>query len=817
MAVVVVDPNDPIVAIIRQVENDSLGIVAAGDMLEQAFRTMDLLHEMYINPRQVGFDPVNRDGEGGNQQEVLLLASDIAFVGWSWPETRHALCVEIIPGDKTVEVFNRVLSEGVDLAPVPEDSINFGSLSCGHTNYGLRCIAAGVASTCPLLSDGGRMSITKLQARDPEYGKAVTRGLFWKVLNWTVRARYPKAMSILQAARNVSGQIQRKENEMQGLLRLHGMASSAQAAGREPDWKTIKRAVLRSRPPFAERLDDMISFLATRSGGVDGTYLHFLAAFHRQFVNPSVRASVAAGLYGALAEFPHHYVAIALLETAFTCPMEAVKQGLCSWVSAAEVAGLSRSSDPVIQARLRAGEAALAEVRLNLRTAGISEAEVSQNKMVSLLVKVDINMGRFLLGKQSSSKKMFKSVEEVGQQFIEDLESQYPDADVRPYTDLWPRVPAVPANGPPEGRTVGAIELYSVDLAGKVAHPRALLREKGFEVGAHVVATGTDIFYALSNVTEFKPEGLGSRADVILAPLDAGASGTIRVELRDFLSGWSLGNPKARIETHPGWPHYRTSCTSAAQTLYKKGTVLASLGCLAALVETKFDPTSKVSVLSKPVRKVIAAIDCDVGSIVLGPDSTNVKASPRGDAVFEPGAALEVTFTPVDASTRFYLAPCTAADNVSPLWCVGTTDDQTKANLVWGKCLVQSLTAADFLGPPEPRSGPSAAVVAPPVEAPAPTTARAKAAAKTAAKAAAKAAASKKRKADEEELDDDHEAAEAWVNFPILINRIAVAAGDELLVFKHVGPKVREESGPAPITIGKLAAASKRAATDAGR
>ncbi len=106
--------------------------------------------------------------------------------------------------------------------------------------------------------------------------------------------------------------------------------------------------------------------------------------------------------------------------------------------------------------------------------------------------------------------------------------------------------------------------------------------------------------------------------------------------------------------------------------------------------------------LSKPVRKVIAAIDCDVGSIVLGPDSTDVKAVPRDDGGFEPCSSLEVTFTPVDANTRFFLAPCTAADNVSPLWCVGSTEDESKANLVWGKCLVQSLTAADFIAVPMP-------------------------------------------------------------------------------------------------------------------
>jgi hypothetical protein len=814
---------DPIESIIRQIEDDTLGIVAGGDMLEKTFRTMGLLHDMNIHPSQVGFDPVNRDGEGGNSQEVLLLASDIAFVGWSWPETKHALCVQVIPGDLKVEKFNRVLSEGADveLAPVEEDSIHFGSLSCGHTNYGLRCIAAGVASVCPLLSEGGRMSVTKLAARDPEYAAAVTRGLHWKVLHYSVRTKYPKTLSILQSARNVSGQIQRKESEMQGLLRLHGMASAAQAAGQEPDWCGIKRAVLRSRPPFADRLDDMISFLATRSGGVGGSFLQFLAAFHRQFVNPSVRASVASGLYGALAEFPHHYVALALLETAFTCPIEAVKQGVCSWVSSAEVTALARNSEPAVQDRLRAGEVALAEARLRLPQAGFPEPIVNYNKLVAVLSKLDINMGRFLLGKQMSSKKAFESVEAVMQQFTSDLVGQFPQAQLQDYLQLWPL--GLPPGGTPATLTVNAIELYAVDAAGKTVHPRALLREKGFEVGAAVAARGTEDLYVIRGVSET------SAWPVLVSLLpygDSDASGYVStVGLEDFLAGWALANPKARVEQHPGWPLHRTVSTSAAQTLFKKGSVLACLGHLASEVESKFDPVRKVTVLSKPVRKVIAAIDCDVGTIVLGPDSTNVKAVPRNDLGFEPGSSIEATFTPVDATTRFFLAPCTAADNISPLWCVGTTEDESKANLVWGKCLVQSLTAADFIGPPMPRmvSAPaatasvSASAAAAPVSAPKATAkaGKTKAAAppKATPKAAAKAEAARKRKAEAEnldDLDDDQDASETWVNFPVLLNRFPVKAGEELVVFKPAGVRAREETGPAAITIAKLAAAGKR-------
>ena len=148
---------------------------------------------------QVGFDPSNRSGLGGNTGEVLLLAADIAEVGWSWAATSHAVCIEVSPGDVEVERFNAKLCDGTGLAPVEQDSIKFGSLSCGHTNMGLRAIAAGVPSSDPLLSADGRMCLSRLDRTDAEYAKAVRQGLRWKVLRHSVRSRYPKVLDIIQA------------------------------------------------------------------------------------------------------------------------------------------------------------------------------------------------------------------------------------------------------------------------------------------------------------------------------------------------------------------------------------------------------------------------------------------------------------------------------------------------------------------------------------------------------------------------------------------------------------------------------------------
>lgn len=185
--------------IIAAVDRDEVGIVQGADRLEDALASMGYLYRMQIAPRQVGWDPANRGGEGGNAKACFHLMERIAQAGWSWQECQAATCVEVEPNTKDVEVFNRRLCTGAGLPDVEENSIGFGSLACGHTNMGLRAIAAGVKSDALGISRDGRLSVEVIRAKDPDFAEAVERGLRWKVLRHQVRAEFPEALRILQA------------------------------------------------------------------------------------------------------------------------------------------------------------------------------------------------------------------------------------------------------------------------------------------------------------------------------------------------------------------------------------------------------------------------------------------------------------------------------------------------------------------------------------------------------------------------------------------------------------------------------------------
>ena len=171
------DATDPIVQLLATISQDSQGMVAGADRLEEALAQKQVLFEQKIAPRSIGFHPTNRGGEGGSPLEVLRLASEIGEVGFSEREVRHALCIQAEPGDRSIEEFNMKLVADSGIAPVEPDTIMYGSLSGGHLNAALRCIAASVLGECKFLAEGGFMSVQKIRRRCPMFARAAEDGI----------------------------------------------------------------------------------------------------------------------------------------------------------------------------------------------------------------------------------------------------------------------------------------------------------------------------------------------------------------------------------------------------------------------------------------------------------------------------------------------------------------------------------------------------------------------------------------------------------------------------------------------------------------
>ena len=793
----VTDPTDPINKLLLEVETSRLGVVQAGSKILDELAKKGLVYKMPIHPRSVGFDPSNRDGEGGLASAVLELASAIAEVGWSWDECAHAVCAEVVPGDLSVENFNILISSDCGLAFVESHTILYGSLACGHANYVLRAIAAGVPSSCPYLSDNGNMSLQRVAARDPEYAGAVTNGLRWTVLRWPVRIMYPGVLSVIEKARNMAATILRRESELQGLMRLHSLSAGAQAMKREINWPAIKKSVLRSRPPYGEILNDMIAFLLARSGGVDGKYLKFLQAFSRTCV-PAKRSALPGAVYSALADFPHQFFAIALVEAAFKCPANFVSSsGTCTWLSAGEVSSLGKTKDEKLKQKLQRAESLLSAARIILPQCGIHEDVNNCNKLVIALAKFDVAMVRYVTGKLAETKIKLTSFQDVGRIYVLSLREAFPEADLEVLMAQWAITKEnLEASDPViEDQAGPVMRLYDVDDQGRTVDPLAALRSESFDIGAVVTAIAGANLEASGRSPLLRVAAVrrtGEESVVQLTLYDLGLAGSkaaspkeidaesvpLVVPFDTFFEEWVVTDPKTFVEEHAGWPAHRTSTTDTARSLFNKGAILFALGSAATLIDKSFD-CSALAIFTKPVKKVVAKSSYAVGTVVLLPESTSLKIFKTEERP-EDGAGVEVKLTGSMDETLYYLMPCTAEQNVAPLWFVATTEDPAKANVAWVEARMNGLCGVDFLGD---------------VSADFLKTRNVKKA---------------KKMSPEEAAAVDEDVVTQEVVIPVLVNFRPIEVGTELVVHRKRKSEKKKKKDPEAITVTSLAKRSKQ-------
>ena len=116
---------------------------------------MGLAYNRQINPRQVGLAPCSRDSYSVNSEDVHALAHDIVFDGWPWGEHTRPRVPKTFQEVTPLTYAEKFCESSRPLAPVDKGSIRFGSLSRGHTNMALRCIAASRSSGVPLLFVSG--------------------------------------------------------------------------------------------------------------------------------------------------------------------------------------------------------------------------------------------------------------------------------------------------------------------------------------------------------------------------------------------------------------------------------------------------------------------------------------------------------------------------------------------------------------------------------------------------------------------------------------------------------------------------------------
>ena len=168
-------------AICDEADSGVRGLKQSADKLEDELKDQGLLTIKIVPPHLTGFSSRNRDHYGGCPVQALALIDNIIKAGFSLKEMAHASFEEVKPGSTDIQTFNEELANGDQSAAPVTETIRYASIACGHTYAGFRAFQAGVPHLNELCSKDGRLSIEKLEERDPLYAKCAREGVIAKV------------------------------------------------------------------------------------------------------------------------------------------------------------------------------------------------------------------------------------------------------------------------------------------------------------------------------------------------------------------------------------------------------------------------------------------------------------------------------------------------------------------------------------------------------------------------------------------------------------------------------------------------------------
>jgi hypothetical protein len=132
----------------------------------------------------------------------------------------------------------------------------------------------------------------------------------------------------------------------------------------------------------------------------------------------------------------------------------------------------------------------------------------------------------------------------------------------------------------------------------------------------------------------------------------------------------------------------------------------------------------------------------------------------------------EAVLRPNDTDYRFFLSPASDEQDLSPLWCISTTEQENEATMVWQNVLFTTNCGVDFAGLVKVTTTPCPG-------------AKAKSSCRGGANP-----------------HDFTEATSQVVMLPILVNKVRLRVGQQLLVFKKAATKRAREARE--ITIAQL-------------
>ena len=228
------------------------------------------------------------DGAGISIAHCHALVDGFSSVGFHKAFARN-ICVEVLPGDvDTVQFNERLVLESAGKLPGLH-ALRFASISGSRTNACLRCIKAEVVHEKgdESITEGGRVSLTKVRAKDPCLAEAVCSGMRWLVISRDAVDRWPSLPQVIQSAANSANHLSTGESELQLARKILAKWKDQSGDGKRMiTWSDISKSVLQSKPSQSMTCPAIFAFVLSFGGGRASDWLFGTESFVRSHGHP---------------------------------------------------------------------------------------------------------------------------------------------------------------------------------------------------------------------------------------------------------------------------------------------------------------------------------------------------------------------------------------------------------------------------------------------------------------------------------------------------------------------------------------------------
>eukprot|EP00435_Cladocopium_sp_Y103_P048952 s1320_g14.t1 len=500
-------------------------------------------------------------------------------------------------------------------------------------------IAAGAKCSEELsCSEGGTISMHKVETKDPTYAAVARSGLKWRVINGEVLQKWPQLGQLVQAAMNTQSSISKEENEMQMLLRISARLSLGPC-----HWDEVKQDLMRSKPRCQQAMPNMFAFLRIYGAGL----LKRTNMIVKASATAAPRRQLGADFFEVLSQEPkprdaNPFVNFrhALLAAAYTCPDKMLT------TADARKLGAKGSQKSIEEAN-----------QMMVEIEKLVQAKIPVEKQASIAPLLGLFESQLVFLALDKKHKEISLFETMGHAALA-LCKEVHEASGITLSNQWDDLDsATSASGQQSSSAKRLSKPREYDSTGKLKDPFVLLHESGFVPGAWIARKQDKLLAKLVKL-ENDQVIIECDGDQYSAPMSA------------FLENkWKLTDePKAKEEgDHVAHAAFNSPEMAVAVT---KGKIMEKL---IELERQHKASLNKIKVFTKPSKMVEAAAQVEKGKLTLVPATNVVQAQSQ------PKKGLQMGMCGTSDS-HFSLGP-PVGKVIVPWWYVKTTSDTDKANM----------------------------------------------------------------------------------------------------------------------------------------